>query len=96
MLTALRPDRREVPAVERGDLLDTETLGDRDDRGVRTAKRERSERPHQLGHPANINAGQVDERERPIGDGVEECGLNVGTAVLVEPVADLGENRRWD
>ncbi len=50
---------REVPPIERGDAMDTEALGDRDDRRVSTAEAKIGIALGEVGHTNDVSVGQL-------------------------------------
>ena len=50
---------REVPPIERGDAMDTEALGDGDDRRVGTAEAKVGIALGEVGHTSDVSVGQL-------------------------------------
>lgn len=70
-------------------------VGYRDNRGVGGSQRKALMRIHQVCHPRKVGARQVDRREVPIGEGLQEQRLHAGTGLARQEVADLSDDSRW-
>lgn len=98
----LRPEVVEVAAIQRGHRSRPDSLGDRNDRRVRTAEPPVRVSADEFGHPAKIGIHQIHESVGIVStraDVVEKCRFGLRpelSVVLIVPIGERHENVRVD
>jgi hypothetical protein len=82
----------EVSVVKGGDLVDALAFGYREDGCAGGSEGQVAVCADEFGHAGIVVVRQVDRGEVAVGDRLQEIGLNSGSGLSCEEVADLGDN----
>jgi hypothetical protein len=86
----------EVPSVERGDLLHTESFGHGHNGRVHGSERLVPVAPDELGRPLVVLGQEVNATQVAQSEELKERCFRLGAESRLQHVASLGDHRRWN